>query len=235
MKISKILFFIILFLNFKVSAQNVDSTKHSGEFWIGAQSILPSGEFAKKSGILLGIGLDFGFVFTPIKTDDLLQVGIDFGIDYFGKVKDSILKTNSNLYTINLVSRFKGPAKGRVQTYVDVLAGGKFFILATHNNNNIDDILFGTADYTTLKSKTSSVFSYGLGIGFKLKPKNKNASRMLDLRCTYLASGSMIYDLPSYKETWVSQTNMILPQVSYIYVFKGKKNTRDKESTCILI
>ncbi len=115
-------------------------------------------------------------------------------------VKDSVFKTNNNFYTINFLSRVKGPAQGRVMTYMDVIVGTKLFIIATHYNNNLDNFLSDNADYTTLDSKTSSVFSYGLGIGFKVLPKDKNTSGMIDIRCTFLKSGSMMYDTPYYTE-----------------------------------
>lgn len=220
---STITLVVLLFTTKLNYAQEIDSTRRSREVWIGGQVIVPTGDFAKKTNIILGAGINFGMVVSPVKTNDIIQVGLDLGIGYFGMTKDSILKTNSNLYTINLISRFKGPEKGRIMTYVDVLAGTKIFVLATHQNNNIIDALSNSADYTTLDSKTSSVFSYGLGIGFKIKPKKKNAKGMIDVRCLYLASGSMIYDSPSYKETWVSHTNMIIPQVSYVLVITGKK------------
>jgi hypothetical protein len=107
---------------------------------------------------------------------------------------------------------------------MDVIAGTKLFIVATHHNNNLDNLLSGNADYITLESKTSSVISYGLGIGFKVIPKNKYVEGMLDFRCTFLKSGSMIYDTPYYTEKWVSQTNIIMPQISYLYIFQGKKS-----------
>jgi hypothetical protein len=221
--ISLLLFSIVLSGN-PTYAQQLDSTKHSGEIWFGFQTITPLGDFQKKTKVKLGAGLDFGLLFNQAKNNDNIKLGFDIGIGYLEKAKDSIFKTNSNLYTLNLISRIKGPAQGRFMTYMDVIAGTKLFIVATHHNNNLDNLLSGNADYTTLESKTSSVISYGLGIGFKVIPKNKYVEGMLDFRCTFLKSGSMIYDTPYYTEKWVSQTNIIMPQISYLYIFQGKKS-----------
>jgi len=220
--ISITLFSIVLSVKPSYAQQN-DSTKYSGETWFGFQTIIPLGDLAKKSGIIAGAGLNFGLIFTPVKTNENIQVGLDLGVGYFGMVKDSVFKTNNNFYTINLLSRVKGPAQGRVMTYMDVIVGTKLFIIATHYNNNLDNFLSDNADYTTLASKTSSVFSYGLGAGFKVLPKDKYASGMLDIRCTFLKSGSMMYDTPYYTEKWVSSTNIVMPQISYLHIFKGRK------------
>jgi hypothetical protein len=224
MKNIRTLLFITLFFNLNVSAQNANSAKHSGEFWLGFQTISPLGDFAKKSEIALGIGIDMGFVFAPLKTNDNIQTGIDFSVGYFGMVKDSLFKTNNNLYTINLITRIKGPSQGIIMPYMDVLVGSKVFIVATHYNNNLFNFLNKNADYSTLKSKTSSLFSYGLGIGFKIIPKNKNPDGMFDFRCLFLKSGPMMYDTPYYTEKWVSQTNLVMPQISYTQVISRKKN-----------
>ena len=223
MKIINTLLFSILLFNLKVNAQICDSTTSKTEFWLGFQTISPLGDFAKKSDITLGIGIDMGFVFNPLKTNDNFQTGIDFSVGYFGMVKDSIFKTNNNLYTINLITRVKGPSEGRIMTYMDVLIGSKIFVIATHYNNDLFNFLNEDADYSTLKSRTSSLFSYGLGIGFKLIPENKNADGMFDFRCMFLKSGSMIYDTPYYTERWVNQTNLIMPQISYTQVIRVKK------------
>ncbi len=223
MKITNTLVFIVLFFSLKASAQKSDSTILKREFWFGFQTISPLGDFARKSEITLGVGIDLGFAFTPFKKNDNIQTGIDFSVGYFGMVKDSLFKTNNNLYTINLITRVKGPSQGRIMTYMDVLVGTKVFIIATHYNNDLFNFLNKNADYSTLNSRTSSLFSYGLGIGFKLIPKIKKPDGMFDFRCMFLKSGSMIYDTPYYTEKWVSETNMIIPQISYTQVIKGKK------------
>jgi len=223
MKITKTLVFIVLFFSLKASAQKSDSTILKREFWFGFQTISPLGDFARKSEITLGVGIDLGFAFTPFKKNDNIQTGIDFSVGYFGMVKDSLFKTNNNLYTINLITRVKGPSQGRIMTYMDVLVGTKVFIIATHYNNNLFNFLNENADYSTLNSRTSSLFSYGLGIGFKLIPKNKNSDGMFDFRCLFLKSGSMIYDTPYYTEKWVNQTNLVMPQISYTQVISRKK------------
>jgi hypothetical protein len=223
MKITKTLVFIVLFFSLKASAQKSDSTILKREFWFGFQTISPLGDFARKSEITLGVGIDLGFAFTPFKKNDNIQTGIDFSVGYFGMVKDSLFKTNNNLYTINLITRVKGPSQGRIMTYMDVLVGTKVFIIATHYNNNLFNFLNENTDYSTLNSRTSSLFSYGLGIGFKLIPKNKKSDGMFDFRCLFLKSGSMIYDTPYYTEKWVNQTNLVMPQISYTQVISRKK------------
>jgi len=62
MKITKTLVFIVLFFSLKSSAQKSDNTILKREFWFGFQTISPLGDFARKSEITLGVGIDLGFL-----------------------------------------------------------------------------------------------------------------------------------------------------------------------------
>lgn len=217
---------IVVLLGFsapRIFAQETDSTKRSGEFWVGAQAIIPIGLFAQQVDLSFGAGLNFGFTFSPIKEKDFFQVGMNCGIGYIGKDVDSIRKTNSNLYTFHLMTRLTLPSTHRILPYVDVLGGGNMFYLNTHRNNNLFDALLKSEDYTSLQSQSSGTWSYGLGVGFKLMSTKSNATGMLDVRCIYLTSGRMNYYFPTYRRTRVTNTSMLFPQIGYVYRFNSKK------------
>ena len=222
-----------------LKAQNDAPKKFHGEFWVGIQFAVPVGEFAASIDRDLGFGGNIGGVWCPSKESNFFQFGFETGVNYMGKEKRQIegvdLKTISTLWTFHLLARFTAPTKIKLVPYIDVLGGGKMFYTKTKYNNDLVDAIFKDEDLSVFAENNSSVWSYGVGVGFNFTTGDILGSTdypnvVFDCRVVYMVSGNMSYVSPDnvrkdpdgsyyYEVTEINKTDMIFPQIGIKAIF----------------
>ncbi len=152
----------------------------------------------------IGFGASLLIVSNPFtwgknKKNSPLRVGAEMGYTYYGRFISDVningflgdYKTSYGIANLNAILRFRPPLTGGFNPFVDIIAGGNFYLSSTKENLSTLETALGL-ESIDLGGTSSASFNKGLGFGFTAgSPKPEKAR--ITLRATYNRGSTIKY------------------------------------------
>jgi hypothetical protein len=128
-----------------------------------------------------------------------LRLGAEIGYTYYGRFISYVTingytgdyKTSYGIANLNAIVRFRPPATGNFNPFVDVIAGGNFYLSSTTENLDVIESALGI-EKLDFGGTTSVGFNKGIGFGFTAGSSKTDRARFV-LRATYNRGSSIKY------------------------------------------
>lgn len=129
-----------------------------------------------------------------------LRVGAEISYTYYGRFISDVsingysgdYKTTYGIGHLNAIVRFRPPLSGNFNPFVDVIAGGNFYLSSTTENLSVIESALGI-DKLDFGGTSSAGFNKGIGFGFTAGSSKKTDQARLVLRATYNRGSSIKY------------------------------------------
>jgi len=216
-KIFPLLTFVILHLHLAAQdSVNERSKVQTGDFLLGAQFAFPGNEMKKavrNKMADVGVGASLYYLTNPLswgknKRNSPVRIGGELAYTYYGRFitdvtaggYDGSYKTSYGILNLNAIFRLRPPNVTPVVPFVDVLAGGNFYISTMRENLGAIETALGL-DPTDFGGYSSSSFNKGIGGGISIGSTETQKARLV-IRVTfnwgsdikYVVRNSVTYD-----------------------------------------
>lgn len=152
----------------------------------------------------VGFGASILFVSNPFswgkkQKNSPLRLGGEIGYTYYGRFISDVningfsgdFKTSYGIANLNAVIRFRPVTTGSFNPFVDIIAGGNFYLSSTKENLNALETALGI-EKVDLGGTSSAGFNKGIGFGFTAGGPKPDQARFT-LRATYNRGSSIKY------------------------------------------
>lgn len=127
------------------------------------------------------------------------RIGGELGYIYYGRFISHVningyrgdYKTSYGIANLNAIIRFRPAATGHFNPFVDVIAGGNFYISSTTENLNVIETALGI-ERLDFGGTSSTGFNKGIGLGFTAGSSLPHKARFF-LRTTYNRGSTIKY------------------------------------------
>jgi len=136
-----------------------------------------------------GFGAGFMFLTNPFswgrnKRNSPLRIGAELGYTYYGRFLTKVdingyqgdYKTAYGILDLNGVIQFRPQVESSVQPFVELFAGGNFYLSTIRENLNAIESALGIPAFE-LDSYSSASFNKGAAIGFSFGRRHENNAR----------------------------------------------------------
>lgn len=131
--------------------------------------------------------------------DSPLRLGAELGYSYYGRFISDVTingfsgdyKTSYGIANLNAIVRFRPPSTGAFNPFVDIIAGGNFYMSSTTENLGLLETALGV-EKIDLGGTSSASFNKGIGFGFTAGSPKPDQARFT-LRATYNRGSSIKY------------------------------------------
>lgn len=192
-----------------------------------AQLAVPQGDY-KDVNSDAGFGLRVNLLYKPAIVSPV-KFGIEFGIQekaratqyfsgiVFGYYDNFKVSATSNIFSLMLLSRFQSAKPGKLNPFIDIIAGWNVFF-STVSVENLTDYSYDNSSYSN-STKAHWALAYGAAGGVDIS-LDKRDDLGLELKVAYLIGANSRYLTDPYIdgngnvsfEENNSRTTMIIPQ-----------------------
>jgi hypothetical protein len=128
-----------------------------------------------------------------------IRIGGEIAYTYYGRFISDVningfvgdYKTSYGIANLNAILRFRPPTTGGFNPFVDIIAGGNFYLSSTKENLNALETAFGI-ESIDLGGTSSASFNKGIGFGFTAGSTKPSHVRFT-LRATYNRGSTIKY------------------------------------------
>ncbi|MBL0357664.1 MAG: hypothetical protein IPP72_12625 [Chitinophagaceae bacterium] len=148
----------------------------------------------------MGFGLSGLYLANPFSNKNSpLRLGGEVGYTYYGRFKSDVnvngysgdYKTSYGIITLHGIARLRPSYTHRVSPFLDIFAGGNFYISAIKENLGFIESALGLQAFD-LGGELSASFSRGIGAGVTIGSPVKDQGRFV-LRLSYNAGSPLKY------------------------------------------
>lgn len=192
------------------AGSSLESSPH--DFMIGANLGIPFPAMAnaiKNNMGNTGFGISGMFLANPSgHKPSVLRLGGEIGYTYYGRFKTDVVvngfggdyKTSYGILTLQGIARLRPPQTGRVSPFLDLFAGGNFYVSVIRENLGFIESSLGLQPFD-MGGELSASFSKGIGAGVSIGPPEKGKARFVlrlsftdGSRFKYIVRNSLRYD-----------------------------------------
>ncbi len=210
-----LLFCFLLFASLQAAAQPAAATATeptSHDFMLGINFGIPFPAMAtaiKNNMGNTGFGIGGMFLANPAgKKPSVIRLGGELGYTYYGRFKTDVqvngfggdYKTSYGILNLHGVARLRPATTGNVSPFLDLFAGGSFYISTIRENLGFIESSLGLQPFD-MGGELSASFSKGIGAGITIGPPEKGRARFAlrlsftdGSRFTYIVRNSLRYD-----------------------------------------
>jgi hypothetical protein len=128
-----------------------------------------------------------------------LRLGGELSYTYYGRFISDVningyrgdYKTSYGIANINAILRFRPPVTSNFTPFIDVIAGGNFYLSSTTENLNVIETALGI-ERLDFGGTSSAGFNKGIGFGFTAGSAKEDKARFI-LRATYNRGSTIKY------------------------------------------
>jgi len=237
MKAFVFFWFLFLFSNPKLWAQEMNTSQVVGSVFMGITVSQPIGSYKARYPQARSMGANFGFTLRPQAGYAPVELGLNTGYLLDGISKHQVgtgsnaytLKTAHNIIPLHAFIRLKPRRVAALNPYLDGLAGITIFNSRTKIKEDVITA-FQDKDAIVVNKFNNTVFNYGLAVGLAFRG-SAGKSIFADLRFVYLESPLTNYvkrgniTVSSYGDAFYnishSETSMFLLQLNLLGVIRN--------------
>jgi hypothetical protein len=215
----KLLVLSILTVNLLTAQDSIparSTTVQNGDFLLGLQLAFPGNEMKKavrNKMANVGVGGTLYYLTNPLtwgknKRNSAIRIGGELAYSYYGRFITDVsiggyqgsYKTSYGILNLNAIFRLRPPHVTPVVPFVDLIAGGNFYISSTKENLDAIESAFGL-EAVNFGGYSSSSFNKGIAAGISIGGNQVHKARfVLRVSCNwgsdikYVVRNSVAYD-----------------------------------------